>query len=112
MRISLKVWRQAGPDAALLRETRAPEEKFPAEPFEERGYNVAARGEAGGALDCYRQALELHRTVGHRDDDGWWVERDNPREGTDSWSAGPLTTEQVLGVVLVRLWPLRRRRTN
>ena len=44
--------------------------------------------------------------------DGWWVERDNPNEGTDSWSAGPLTTHQVLGVVLLRLWPLRRRRTT
>ena len=52
------------------------------------------------------------KRVGHRDDDGWWVERDNPNEGTDSWSAGPLTTHQVLGVVLLRLWPLRRRRTT
>jgi hypothetical protein len=52
------------------------------------------------------------KRVGHRDDEGWWVERDNPLEGTDSWSAGPLTTDQVLGVVLLRLWPLRRRRTT
>ena len=52
------------------------------------------------------------KRVGHRDDDGWWVERDNPHEGTDSWSAGPLTDDQVLGVVLLRLWPLRRRRTD
>ena len=43
---------------------------------------------------------------------GWWVERDNPYEGTDSWSAGPLTAEQVLGVVLLRVWPLRRRRVT
>ena len=46
------------------------------------------------------------------DHEGWWVERDNPREGTDSWSAGPLATDQVLGVVLLRLWPLRRRRAT
>jgi len=46
------------------------------------------------------------------DDDGWWVERDNPFEGTDSWSDGPLTNEQVLGVVLLRTWPVRRRRTT
>ena len=52
------------------------------------------------------------KRVGHRDDEGWWVERDNPREGIDSWSAGPLATDQVLGVVLLRLWPLRRRRTT
>ena len=49
------------------------------------------------------------KRAAHRDDGGWWVERDNPLEGTDSWSAGPLTDEQVLGVVLLRLWPLRRR---
>ena len=49
------------------------------------------------------------KRVGHRDGAGWWVERDNPLEGTDSWSAGPLATDQVLGVVLFRLWPLGRR---
>ena len=38
------------------------------------------------------------------------MERDNPLEGTDSWSDGPLTNEQVLAVVLLRTWPLRRRR--
>ena len=52
------------------------------------------------------------KRAGHCDDDGWWVERDNPAEGTDSWSAGPLTADQVLGVVLLRLWPLRRRRVT
>jgi phage repressor protein C with HTH and peptisase S24 domain len=50
------------------------------------------------------------KRAGHCDDDGWWVERDNPAEGTDSWPAGPLSADQVLGVVLLRLWPLRRRR--
>jgi SOS-response transcriptional repressor LexA len=43
-------------------------------------------------------------------EDGWWVERDNPREGTDSWHAGPLRQADVLGAVLLRLWPVRRRR--
>jgi phage repressor protein C with HTH and peptisase S24 domain len=52
------------------------------------------------------------KRAGHCDDDGWWVERDNPAEGTDSWSAGPLPADQVLGVVLLRLWPLRRRRVT
>lgn len=41
--------------------------------------------------------------------DGWWVERDNPLEGVDSWSDGPLADEDVLATVLLRLWPLRRR---
>lgn len=40
--------------------------------------------------------------------DGWWVERDNPREGVDSWQAGPVAPGDVLGTVLLRLWPLRR----
>ena len=41
-------------------------------------------------------------------DDGWWVERDNPAEGVDSWQAGPVPPADVLGTVLLRLWPLRR----
>ena len=39
---------QARPDVALLQETKVTPEQFPAEPFEERGYNVVAHGEAGG----------------------------------------------------------------
>ena len=38
---------------------------------------------------------------------GWWVERDNPNEGIDSWTVGVIPADQVLGVVLTRLWPLR-----
>jgi phage repressor protein C with HTH and peptisase S24 domain len=50
------------------------------------------------------------KRAAHRDGDGWWVERDNPSEGVDSWSAGPVAETDVLGRVLVRLWPLRRRK--
>src|ERR687892_704902 len=39
---------QAQPDVALLQETKVTPEQFPGEPFEERGYNVVVRGEAGG----------------------------------------------------------------
>jgi exodeoxyribonuclease III len=39
---------QARPDVALLQETKVTAEQFPAEPFEDRGYNLVARGEAGG----------------------------------------------------------------
>ncbi|WP_373284528.1 S24 family peptidase [Flexivirga endophytica] len=39
------------------------------------------------------------RTVG----DGWWVERDNPAEGVDSWLVGEIPTADVLGVVLLRV---------
>lgn len=43
-------------------------------------------------------------------DDGWWVERDNPAEGTDSWSAGAVQPGDVLATVLLRLWPVGPRR--
>jgi hypothetical protein len=44
-----------------------------------------------------------------RDRDGWWVERDNPREGVDSWSVGAIPEEDVVARVLVRFWPPLRR---
>jgi nickel-type superoxide dismutase maturation protease len=44
-----------------------------------------------------------------RQDDGWWVERDNPAEGVDSWLVGALPEDAVLGVVVARLWPAPRR---
>jgi signal peptidase I len=47
-----------------------------------------------------------------RRDDGWWVERDNPREGVDSWSVGAIPNADVLAVVKARVWPLRRGRCS
>lgn len=38
----------------------------------------------------------------------WWVERDNPRAGVDSWLVGPIPAENVLGVVVLRIWPRPR----
>ncbi len=45
-----------------------------------------------------------------RVDPGWWVERDNPREGVDSARVGAIADDDVLAVVLLRLWPGPRRR--
>jgi len=42
-------------------------------------------------------------------DGGWWVERDNPAEGVDSWLVGAIPPGDVLGVVLLRIWPRPRR---
>jgi signal peptidase I len=39
---------------------------------------------------------------------GWWVERDNPHEGVDSWLVGAIADADVLAVVRTRLWPVRR----
>jgi phage repressor protein C with HTH and peptisase S24 domain len=41
-------------------------------------------------------------------DDAWWVERDNPAEGTDSWLVGAIPAADILAVVLCRWWPVRR----
>ena len=41
-----------------------------------------------------------------RDDDGWWVERDHPTDGVDSWQLGrPVPDADLLGLVVLRLWP-------
>jgi phage repressor protein C with HTH and peptisase S24 domain len=50
------------------------------------------------------------KRAGHVERDGWWVERDNPAEGVDSWSAGVVAHHDVVAVVVRRVWPLRSRR--
>ncbi len=40
-----------------------------------------------------------------RDGAGWWVERDNPREGTDSASVGTIPDADVVAVAVARVWP-------
>jgi signal peptidase I len=56
----------------------------------------------GGPLSVKRA---LRRTP-----EGWWVERDNPREGVDSWQVGAVPPDGVLGVVVLRYRPLSRLR--
>jgi phage repressor protein C with HTH and peptisase S24 domain len=48
------------------------------------------------------------KRVVRREPGGWWVERDNPREGVDSWTVGAVPDERVVARVLVRVWPWRR----
>ena len=48
--------------------------------------------------------LSIKRIVS-RQDGGWWVERDNPEVGVDSWQVGAVPTEDLLGVALLRLTP-------
>ncbi len=46
------------------------------------------------------------KRLGIRDPDGWWVERDNPADGVDSWQLGrPVADGDLLGLVLLRVWP-------
>ena len=35
--------------------------------------------------------------------DGWWVERDNPKEGLDSWAVGAIPTSGIRARVILRL---------
>jgi hypothetical protein len=45
------------------------------------------------------------KRIGWADADGWWVERDNPREGTDSWQVGAVAPDGIVAVAMARLWP-------
>ncbi len=47
-----------------------------------------------------------------REPEGWWVERDNPVEGVDSWSVGAVPDHDVLAVVRRRVWPIWRSRPS
>jgi hypothetical protein len=35
--------------------------------------------------------------------DGWWIERDNPWEGLDSWAVGAIPADDIRARVLLRL---------
>jgi hypothetical protein len=48
------------------------------------------------------------KRLDHHTPHGWWVARDNPDEGRDSWSAGPVPDVDVTALVLARLWPRPR----
>jgi Peptidase S24-like len=48
--------------------------------------------------------LAVKRAV-RREVDGWWVERDNPREGVDSWSVGAVPEADLVAVVVARIAP-------
>ena len=49
--------------------------------------------------------VAVKRAVAH-EAAGWWIERDNPREGVDSWLVGAIPDHDVLARVLCRVWPL------
>jgi phage repressor protein C with HTH and peptisase S24 domain len=50
------------------------------------------------------------KRVVRREPGGWWVERDNPAEGVDSWLVGAIPDRDVLAVVVARVWPFHRAR--
>lgn len=74
-------------DVLLVRRRRVP-----------RPGQVVVADLPGGRGEGVKRALR-------REPDGWWLERDNPRTGTDSWLFGAVAADAVTGVVLLRLWP-------
>ncbi len=54
-----------------------------------------------------QRGLAVKRATAHGPD-GWWVERDNPDEGVDSWVVGAVPDADVVAVVRARVWPPRR----
>ena len=58
-----------------------------------------------------RPGFLLVKRVAWREDGGWWLASDNPGGGAvDSARFGPVPAENIVAVVLVRYWPIRRRR--
>jgi len=53
-----------------------------------------------------RRPVAVKRVI-RRERGGWWVERDNPREGVDSWLVGTVPDRDVVAVVVCRVWPWR-----
>ena len=48
---------------------------------------------------------ESVKRLRHHEPPGWWVERDNPAEGVDSWLVGAIPEGDLVGVVRARIWP-------
>ena len=73
------------------------------------GPDVARGGAAGpapGSVVVVRlpgdRPLAVKRLLTRRPE-GWWVERDNPAEGVDSWSVGAIPDRDVVARVLARV---------
>ena len=71
-----------------------------------RGDVVVAR--APGRPTSVKRASERRMT--DLGEPGWWLLSDNPTEGTDSRTYGAVADADVLAVVVLRMWPLWRRR--
>lgn len=72
-------------------------------------YGAAPTPGALVVVRLHNRPISVKR-VTRRTAEGWWVERDNPAEGVDSWLVGAVPDADVLGVVLGRCWPRPRRR--
>jgi type IV secretory pathway protease TraF len=66
-----------------------------------RGDVVVARL-ADGTV-AVKRAVERRTTASGRP--GWWLLSDDPERGVDSRHRGPVPDEDVLAVVITRIWP-------
>jgi hypothetical protein len=57
------------------------------------------------AIVRFADGVVAVKRLDHRVSDGWWVARDNDFEGRDSWSAGAIGDDDVLALVVLRVWP-------
>jgi phage repressor protein C with HTH and peptisase S24 domain len=71
-----------------------------------RGDAVVARL-PGGVLAIKRASERRTTELG---EPGWWLLSDNAEEGSDSRRYGAVADDDVLAVVVRRIWPLARRR--
>lgn len=71
-----------------------------------RGRLVVFRHPADGSLLAVKRVAYPDPADQRR----WWVERDNPAAGSDSWSFGSVADGDILARVLTRLPRLRTRR--
>jgi hypothetical protein len=68
-------------------------------------YGVQPRPERVAVVRLPGRAGLSVKRIGWKDAEGWWIERDNPREGVDSWQVGAVGREAVVAVALCRVWP-------
>lgn len=71
------------------------------------GYGAPARPGRLAVLRLPGRPVAVKRLVTWTPD-GWWVARDNPDLGVDSRQVGAIADADVLGIVICRVWPLRR----
>jgi nickel-type superoxide dismutase maturation protease len=63
-----------------------------------------ARAGAVAVVRLPDRPLSIKR-LAFREGAGWWIERDNPAVGVDSWQVGAIPDEDLIGVALFRLGP-------
>jgi signal peptidase I len=61
----------------------------------------------GGVVAVKRAAERRTTELG---EPGWWLLSDNAEQGSDSRQYGAVADDDVVAVVLMRIWPLLRRR--